>query len=172
MSEPGHARNVEVENIFREYYPKMCALAKLMTGDSAAGEDMAMEAFVRAFARWRTISMYDDPRAYVRKVVVNLCRSRWRRIQVENRSQPKLLAPELTSEDHSDRESGYEVREAVVRLPFRQRACVVLRYFDDMSEAGIAETLGCSIGTVKSQLAKARKHLALMLGSDAGTLHV
>jgi RNA polymerase sigma factor (sigma-70 family) len=108
--------------------------------------------------------------AYLRRAVVNLCRSKIRRKTIEARvnaehfRRGELKPPDWDPERH---ETSRLVWEAVRALPERQRACVVLRYFDDLPEAQIADALECSVGTVKSQLSKARAKLE---GSLATTM--
>lgn len=118
-----------------------------------------MEAFVRSLAKWRAVR---EPGVYVRRAVVNLCRNRRRRLWLERREsrrQSDTLTVTLA-------EPADDVWAAVRALPPRQRAAVVLRYWDDLTDAEIAAALGCSVGTVKSQLAKARVSLARALGEE------
>src|SRR5205085_1285152 len=100
--------------------------------------------------------------------VVNLSRSRSRRRRTEERGTSAVAAQQTRAGAWAGdrRESDRLVLEAVRRLPHRQRAAVVLRYYEDLPEAEIARVMGCSVGTVKSQLAKARAHLAQALGSE------
>jgi RNA polymerase sigma-70 factor (sigma-E family) len=114
---------------------------------------------VRAWGAWKRIEA--DPEPFVRRVLINVYASWWRRRwrQVEQSvSQPpeRFVADESSSIDARD-----EVWQAMGRLPRRQRAVLVLRYFEDMSEAQIAEVMGTSVGTVKSQAANALAKLRL-----------
>lgn len=146
-----------VTAVFERDYVRLVRLAFLLTGDAGRAEEIVMEAFVRSLTRWRGIR---EPDAYIRRAVVNLSRNRLRRAFLERRqpADERIDAlPEPT--DH--------VMAAVRALPPRQRAAVVLRYWDDASEANIADALGCSVGTVKSQLAKARAALARTLEEEA-----
>ncbi len=146
-----------ITSLFEAEYAHLCRLAFLLTGDAGRAEEIVMEAFVRSLSRWRTVR---EPKAYVRRAVVNLSRNRLRRAFLERRqaADPGVSQlPEPT--DH--------VWAAVRALPPRQRAAVVLRYWQDLTDAEIADALGCSIGTVKSQLSKARASLARVLQEDA-----
>ena len=142
---------------FESEYSALCRLAYLLTGDGSRAEEIVMEAFVRSISRWRSIR---EPKAYLRRAVLNLCRNRRRRAWLERH------APTSREDASTPAEPTDHVWAAVRRLPARQRASVVLRYYEDMSEADIAATLGCSAGTVKSQLAKARASLARALGTQ------
>lgn len=127
--------------------------AYLLTGDRHRAEDLLQTALTRAYLRWDRISS-DDPEGYVRRILANAHIDWWRRKPW--REQPTDVLPEAAVPDASD---AVEVRDAVLTalatLPRRQRAVVVLRYYEDLSEAEIAETLGCSAGTVKSAASRA-----------------
>jgi RNA polymerase sigma-70 factor (sigma-E family) len=149
---------------FREFVlARRTALSRtayLLTGDHALAEDLLQAALARTAEHWHRI-VGGDPEAYLRRVMVNERTSRWRRRRyaVEVPTSVDALAALATA-------SGPDTADAVVRrttlvaalaqLPPRQRAVIVLRFFDDLSEAQTAEVLGCAIGTVKSQA-----HLAL-----------
>lgn len=125
----------------------------LLTGDWGLAEDLLQTALARAYPRWDRI-VADDPEAYLRRVLVNTWSSWWRRRwrgevpteQLRDRPMPD----EYAAADRRD-----AVRAALARLPRRQRAVVVLRFHEDMTEAQTAAVLGISVGTVKSQAAKA-----------------
>jgi RNA polymerase sigma-70 factor (sigma-E family) len=127
--------------------------AYLLTGDWAGAEDLLQAALARVYPRWDGIER-DDPDAYVRRVLVNTWASWWRRKW--RGEQPTERLPESAGADpyvEADRRDA--VRRALGRLPHRQRAVVVLRFHEDMTEAQVANVLGISVGTVKSQTAKA-----------------
>jgi RNA polymerase sigma-70 factor (sigma-E family) len=127
--------------------------AYLLTGDWGHAEDLLQTALARAYPRWERI-VGDDPDAYLRRVLVNTWSSWWRRRwrgevptgQLRDRPAPD----EYAAADRRD-----AVRAALARLPRRQRAVVVLRFHEDLTEAQTAALLGISVGTVKSQAAKA-----------------
>lgn len=155
---------IDPESLFTQHFASLCRTAYLVVGDTALAEELVMEAFARVLPRWSAVQRADQPVAYVRRAVVNLCVSRLRRLTLERRvSQRHTAAPLLARADASD--DAAAVLAAVRQLPLRQRACVVLRYFDDLADHEIAATLGCSVGTVKSQLSKARARLAQLLSA-------
>jgi RNA polymerase sigma-70 factor (sigma-E family) len=124
-----------------------------LTGDWALAEDLLQTALARAYPRWSRIRR-DDPEAYVRKIMVNTWSSWWRRRW--RGEVPAAQLPEVAGPDEAvgvDRRQA--LRAALAQLPPRQRAVVVLRYHQDLSEAQVAAVLGVSVGTVKSQAAKA-----------------
>jgi RNA polymerase sigma-70 factor (sigma-E family) len=131
--------------------------AYLLTGDRHRAEDLLQTALTRAYLRWDRISS-DDPEGYVRRILANAQIDWWRRRS--SREEPTASLPETAE---ADRSAEVEVRDAVLtalaELPRRQRAVVVLRYFEDLSEAEIAQTLGCSPGTVKSAASRAMAKL-------------
>jgi RNA polymerase sigma-70 factor (sigma-E family) len=159
-------RDEEVAALFDASYSKLRGLAYVMLGDGAGAEEVVMEAFAKTFSGWNRFRSVDHPDAYMRQVVVNLCRARFRRQKVEHRvnaivhREPPSASPDL--------DARFDLWAAVRLLPERQRACVVLRYLEDRPEAEIADILDCSVGTVKSQLFKARAKLEKSLG-DEGT---
>ena len=144
----------ELEALYRSEWDRMVRVALLLVGSAADAEELVQESFVRVARARRPL---DNPPAYLRTTVVNLSRSHLRHLRVQRR-QPAII-PRLIENPDLDETWG-----AVCRLPFRQRAVVVLRYYQDLSEADIARTLGCKVGTVKSNLhhalAKLKKELS------------
>ncbi|MEV4810550.1 SigE family RNA polymerase sigma factor [Micromonospora avicenniae] len=139
--------------------PRLQRTAYLLTHDWAQAEDLLQTALVRAWSAWGRID--GDPEPYVRKVLVNVYASWWRR-RWRHVEQPMSQLPERSSVDHISRvDRRDEVWQALGRLPRRQRAVLVLRYFEDMTEAQIAEAMSISVGTVKSQAKKALEKLRL-----------
>ena len=129
--------------------------AWLLTGDWALAEDLVQTALVRSWPRWERIWRRGDPEMYVRRVMVNTWagwrRRRWRA------EQPSGAVPDSPAAGDLAAEAALRVavRGALGSLSDRQRAVLVLRVFDDLSEAQVAEVLGCAVGTVKSTLAHA-----------------
>lgn len=123
-------------------------VAYLLTQDGHLAEDLVQTALTRAWFAWRRIE--GDPDRYVRKILVNTfvsaTRRRW------NVERPTERLPERPASNH---ESSTDLRRALAALPKRQRAVIVLRYFEDLTEAETARLLDISIGTVKSQTSKA-----------------
>jgi RNA polymerase sigma-70 factor (sigma-E family) len=151
---------------FREFfaseYSRLCWLGFLLTGSRAEGEELAQEALVRIWWRWRLGRRPADPARYARRVLVNRQRSLLRRAAVEARSlaraQPAEVPPAGT-------ERAMVLWEAVQALPPRQRAVLVLRYREDLTEAEVARLLGLPVGTVKSAGHRALARLRQRLGS-------
>ena len=143
---------------YRGQYRNLCRLAFLIVDDQTVAEDLVQEAFLRTFAGWRRIRQPELVHLYLRRAVVNLSKSALRSRGNERRANARFSA------SHSDfwmvePEPADHVLQAVRGLPQRQRLAVVLRYYADLPEAEIALTLETSIGTVKSQLSKARHNL-------------
>jgi RNA polymerase sigma-70 factor (sigma-E family) len=128
--------------------------AWLLTGDWALAEDLVQTALARSWPRWERIRRRDDPEIYVRRVMVNTwstwSRRRWRGERA-SAAVPDRPAPGDVAAEPAARMA---VRSALDSLTHRQRAVVVLRVFDDLSEAQVAQVLNCAVGTVKSTMAR------------------
>jgi RNA polymerase sigma-70 factor (sigma-E family) len=125
----------------------------LLTSDWSLAEDLVQTALSRAYPRWSRIDR-SDPEAYVRKVMVNTWSSWWRRRwrgEVPTESLPDAAAVD----QYADVDRRHAIRDALAGLPPRQRLVLVLRYHEDLPEQQVADLLGVTIGTVKSQAAKA-----------------
>ncbi|EGD40327.1 RNA polymerase sigma-E factor [Nocardioidaceae bacterium Broad-1] len=134
---------------------RLLRTAYLLTHDRGRAEDLLQTALVKAWLSWSRID--GDPAAYVSKILVNTYATWWRRRWNDERPTSEL--PE--AEYDEDRAATHDLWTALGRLPRRQRAVIVLRYVEDLSEAETARLLGCSIGTVKSQRVKALAKLRL-----------
>jgi RNA polymerase sigma-70 factor (sigma-E family) len=154
-----------VEELFESHYDPMCRLAYVILGDAWLAEEIVMEALLRTYSSWGRLREPDRADVYLRRAVINLCRSRIRRAVLERRAPVAERREVAGVDDVVERD---QVLVAVRSLPERQRACVVLRYYEDLGDEQIAEILDCSVGTVKSQLHKARAHLARLLEEDHG----
>lgn len=133
---------------FERHYEGLFRVALLMTGSAQEAEDVVQESFLKV--REKLPSLPDDEvRPYLRATVVNEWRSRARRQRRFVSRLPLLTPATIDSMAYEDRD---ELWQLVLTLPPRQRACVVLRFYEDLSQLEIAEILGCSVGTVKSQL--------------------
>ena len=143
--------------------PRLQRVARLLVGDADVADEMVAEAIARTLPKWRSGTLV-EPAAYARRVLINLANRRWRRRALSARHDHFALAWTLPSTDHSG-ESAERDRtlRAVSALPARRRAVVVLRYYDDLSEAAIASVLGISVGTVKSTLSRALEQLRAVL---------
>jgi RNA polymerase sigma-70 factor (sigma-E family) len=153
-------------------WPALVRLAYGLTGDRWLAEDIAQTALATAYAAWWRVSRADDPDAYVRRILINTSNRRFRRRRVTENPHELAELPDAWTADPADRVGDRAVLLAAVReLPPRQRAIVVLRYWEDLSDAQVAAVLGCSAGTVRSQasraLAKLRVSAALADGDDS-----
>lgn len=173
-----------LEAEFREFvatrWTALLRTAYLLTGDHDRAEDLVQSALVRVHRHWPKVLAKDDgpqwrsPEAYVRKTMVNLNTDWWRRLG--SRERPSGILPGGDRPSSADAYAEMEIREdlwAELRaLPPKMRAALVLRYFEDLSEAETAEILGCSIGAVKSQcsrgLARLNKAMSATPPSSTG----
>jgi len=143
--------------LYETHAPDAARLAYLLTGDRALAEDLVHEAFVRLFGRFRDLRNPDAFGAYLRTAVVNLARSHFRRKRVERAYLDREgRAPDPAPVDLGGRE---ELWQALRRLRPRQRAAIVLRYYEDLTEAQTADVLGCARGTVKSLVSRGIEQL-------------
>jgi RNA polymerase sigma-70 factor (sigma-E family) len=131
---------------------RLLRVAYLLTSDWAAAEDLLQSSLVKAWSAWSRIE--GDPEPYVRRILVNTHASWWRRRW--RGELPSAEMPETGHGGHTDRIDERDgLWQALRRLPTRQRTVLVLRYFEGLSEAEVAEAMGCSLGTVKSQASRA-----------------
>jgi RNA polymerase sigma-70 factor (sigma-E family) len=153
-------RSVDARASFEEFVharaSSLLRTALLLTGqDLAEAEDLLQLVLERAYRHWARVCETGEPERYVRRILANASADRWRRL----RRRPEQSLPAADAGlSVPDQSAGIADRDYLLRalagLPPRQRAVLVLRYFDDLSEAEIADALGCSTGTVKSQLAR------------------
>lgn len=130
-------------------------------GDRSEAQDVAQEAFARAWQHWPRVSGYDDPEAWVRKVAWRLMANRWRGLRRRVAALARLGPPAPVDSPSPDRVA---VVEALQRLPKPQRQVIALHYLLDMSVNDIAVSIGAPAGTVKARLSRARTALAAQLG--------
>jgi RNA polymerase sigma-70 factor (sigma-E family) len=158
----------EFDAFFRARTRSLLRSAYLMTGDRHKAEDLVQETLARTHRAWHRIGPGGNPEAYARQVMYNLQISWWRRRRV-----PESLYGEMperqVSRDHSgDTDTRLALRNALMGLTERQRAVIVMRYFEDRTEPEIADALGCRIGTVKSHAARALTALRAVLPDLTG----
>lgn len=146
--------------LYRRFAPGAVRLAYLLTGDAGLAEDLTHDAFVRVGGRLFAIRDPEAFSAYLRRTVVNLATSHWRRVRLER----ALVRRGVSAAPDSP---GIEVRDelwqALQRLSARQRAAIVLRYYADLSELATADLLGCRPGTVKSLVSRGLEALREMV---------
>jgi RNA polymerase sigma-70 factor (sigma-E family) len=131
--------------------------AYLLTGERAAAEDLLQTALAKTYLAWERIEDHNALDGYVRRALVNTRTSQWRKRKVDEFVCEELPEPDpVPAPDPAEQQVLRDAMwRAVLRLPDRQRAMVVLRYYEDLSEAQTAEVLGVSIGTVKSAVSRA-----------------
>ncbi len=147
------ANRGRLEDLYRAHAGDALRLAYLLTGDRATAEDLVQDAFIRMFGRFRDLRDKDAFWWYLRRTIVNLSNSHFRRRRVERtwlerqRSDPAV--PSSADPEERDR-----MRRALMVLRPQQRAALVLRYYEDLTEADTAEVLRCPLGTVKSMVSR------------------
>lgn len=148
-------------------YAELLRTAYLLTGSPYSAEDLVQSCLLKAMVRWEEIN---DPMAYLRRAMANQRVSRWRRVRRE------LLSAQTPDEAVADPTGGLADRTVLVaqlaRLPKRMRAVLVLRYWEDLSEADTADVLRCSVGTVKSQASRGLARLRILLSEPAENVQV
>ncbi|MEU1437896.1 SigE family RNA polymerase sigma factor [Streptomyces sp. NPDC005786] len=158
----------EFHEFFEAHYAELARLAHLLTGEADAADDLAADALLALWHRWDRVRDADHPVAYARGVVANMARTRIRGAVRERRRIALFWAPRGGADavDDPDVPAVVDVQGALRRLPFRKRACVVLRHAFDLSERDTSLVLGISVGTVKSQTSRAVAELQRMLGPE------
>lgn len=141
--------------------------AYLMSGDRHTAEDLVQSSLAKAWTRWEHVSRSTNVDAYVHRILINTFVASTRRRWWGERPAGDRLPEEIHLDPLPDWTQRETLLAAVRRLAPRQRAVIALRFFLDQSEAVTAETLGCSLGTVKSQTARALAQLRTHLGADA-----
>jgi len=157
-----------LEDLFVRHAPAAGRFAYLLTADHGEAEDLVQEAFVRVVGRFGHLRVPGAFHVYLRRTIVNLHASKLRRKRVEraylnrerNRPDPQTPFPDVGLRE--------QLWRAVHGLPARQRAAVVLRYYEDLSEKDAAEILRCSPGAMKSLVARAIETLRAEIGGEEG----
>jgi RNA polymerase sigma factor (sigma-70 family) len=140
-------------DLFREQYTAAVRLAYLLTGNRAVAEDLAQDSFVRLFGHW---SRVERPAAYLRASVVNACRAHHRRAGRERAHFPDLVVDAVSPETPM-------ILDAIADLPYKQRAALVLRFYEDRPEREIAEALRCRPATVRSLIHRGLSSLSKVI---------
>jgi RNA polymerase sigma-70 factor (sigma-E family) len=166
-----NGRDQEFGEFMRNRASPLHQSAYLLCGDWHLAHDLVQDTLVKAYQHWPRVRQADSPDAYVRRILLNEARGRWRRRErtatvsrFSEESEP--VAPDAT--DEIARRAG--LLQALHALPLRQRATIILRYLEGMSERETAAVLGCSEGTVKSQSARALGTLKNYLDRTESTL--
>jgi RNA polymerase sigma-70 factor (sigma-E family) len=158
MAPPQGSGHVEdFEEFVAAALPGLLRFGVILTGDRHRADDLVQTALVKTMRRWRAIEP-DQPTAYVRRAMVNTHLSGWRRSRRET-GMPDGFDIAARTDETASYDDQDQLARALAVLPPRQRAVIVLRFYAGLSEAEIAETLGCAPGTVKSQSSKAMLRL-------------
>lgn len=167
IARPAPVAAVGFEELALSARPALVRVARAVTGCWEDAEDAVQASMLKAMAAWSRVEGQEKwcQQAYLRQIVVNTCRSGWRkwgsRVSVGD-------MPELVDTARTDMVDDRElVLQALSRLPARQREVLVLRYYEDLSEAEIAKRLGCAPGTVKSSAARALRALRDLIPQPA-----
>ncbi|TDC84119.1 SigE family RNA polymerase sigma factor [Micromonospora sp. KC606] len=146
----------EFDSFVRTRTPALLRSAYLLTGDQHLAEDLVQSALARTHRSWSRLHDTGNAEAYTRKTMYHLQVSWWRRRRVAESVTGELPEPRRHDADHASQTSlRLTLRAALARLSAKQRAVLVLRFFEDRSEAEAADMLGVTVGTVKSQTSKA-----------------
>ena len=151
--------DIEIQELYAASYRRLLGQLIGVTGSVVEAEDVVQEAFVRGLDHPARLLGADNPEAWLRRVAVNLARSRWRRAL-------RLigLAPRLVEEAHdSDAEGHLVLLQALRKLPAGQREVIALHHLADLSVEQVADTLGLPTGTVKARLSRGRAALSTLL---------
>lgn len=151
---------IDLEALFRAHATPLLRLAVVLTGDRPLAEELVQEAFVR-LQRSGTVPAPGTELAYLRRTVVNLSHGHHRHLRVvRGRAEPPVAHRPAAEVDAVRRDGQRQVAAAVRGLPPRQRDCIVLRFYAELSDGEIADVLGISAGSVKTHLHRARATLA------------
>ena len=157
---------------FEEYaataWPSLYRSAYLLAGNHADAEDVAQQTLIKVHGAWTKVAASDAPNAYVRRILTNTFlsskRSKARGLELLTDEMPERR--DAVRPDSAGPEEAWALWPHVAGLPPQQRAVIVLRYYEDLSEAEIAEVLGCSRGTVKSTAHRALKNLRTAMPTE------
>jgi RNA polymerase sigma-70 factor (sigma-E family) len=165
VAEPGRGGMAE---LYTRYVPAGVRLAYLLTGDRERAQDLAHEAFIRSVGRFAHLRAAEAFDAYLRRAIVNLHTSGLRRLRLErewlHKEGHRALGQVSTQPDVAVQA---DLWRALATLPARQRAALVLRYYEDLSEQDTADALGCSVAAVKSLVARGSRALRTELPTYA-----
>ena len=154
------ARTHRIETLYEEHAGRALRLAILLTGDRHRAEDLVQDAFVRIVGSFGHLRVRSSFGAYLNRTIVNLSRDRGRRLRLERREiEREGRAPRPPAEGQPDLGVREELLGALAALPHRQRAAIVLRYYQDLSERDVADALGCSVTAAKALITRGMETL-------------
>lgn len=157
-----------VSAVFHAHYRRLLALARRLLSDPADAEDVVMDAFVGLYRRWDVVRQADNPYGYLRASVVNGSINRRRSLRLAAARLLTQIEPAQVSTEQAALAdlARDELIPALRKLPDRQRQVLVLRYYEGLSEAEIAATLGCGAGSVKTHASRGLRALQRLLEDD------
>ncbi|MEU6859507.1 SigE family RNA polymerase sigma factor [Glycomyces sp. NPDC046736] len=152
-------RQTEFEDFVRARSGALCAAAYLLTGDRGLAEDLVQDALARTWRSWKRLHRTANAEAYTRRTMYHLHVSRWRRRKVAEITSEELPERADESGDESETALRVAVHAALLSLPANQRAAIVLRYFEDHTEASAAAILDCPVTTLRSRVQRGLRRL-------------
>ena len=155
-----------LESLYQRHASDAVRLAYLLTGDASLAQDVAHEAFVRVGRKLFGLRNPEHARAYLYRTTVNLCHGRFRRQKAERAATERLKTGPAVLQP-PDVEERDELWRALLRLPVRQRSALFFRYYEDLSEVGAADALGCSVSALKSLVNRGLKELRAQLEGES-----
>jgi RNA polymerase sigma-70 factor (ECF subfamily) len=157
-------RKLRVEELYAAHAQGAVRLAHLLVGDQEIAQDIAQEAFLRAFGRFADMRKPNSFAGYLKATIVNLTRKHFKRRGLERLYIERLLARPTTRVEPPNVEQHEVVTQALLKVPERQRAALVLHYYEDLSEYQVGDLLGVSEQAARSLVARGRKALREQLG--------
>ena len=154
------------DNFYRREYWAVLGLAIVLCGNRSTAEELTQDAFLMAFKAWDQVGRYENPGAWVRRVVSNRSVSRYRRAVTEAKALIGMRHAVDTADPTTEVDGAVDVWREVRKLPRRQLHVIALTYLSDMARRDVAEILGCSEQTVKTHLRRGRETLERRLGAS------
>jgi RNA polymerase sigma-70 factor (sigma-E family) len=139
-------------DLYEQYSPEAFRFAYLLVGDRATAEDLTQDAFVKVYGRWQDLRRPESFRAYLRRAIVNHAYSHLRSVRRERARDRRVNTPVTT--ELPDISARHDLNQAMAGLPIRQRAALVLRYYEDCTESQVADVLACSPAAAKALIAR------------------
>lgn len=166
VTERAKAEPRGLEDLYLRHAPGAVRLAYLITGDPDLAKDIAQEAFVHVAGRFRHLRFPDAFDAYLRRTIVNLCTSHFRHARIERAYVERHGERQEPAEQGPDAGDRDELRRALRRLPAKQRAAIVLRYYEDLPEQGVADAMRCSVPAARSLISRGMQTLRTIVEAE------
>jgi RNA polymerase sigma factor (sigma-70 family) len=146
--------DAELSGFIDTEYAKLVGALGFYTGDPWVAEELAQEALVRLWQHWRKVRRLDSPSAWLHRVAINLANSRYRRLVSERKAHARMEQERLVEGSSGETSDAQEVREAIARLPRRQRAALILRFYLDLPYSGVAAAMDVPESTARSLVSR------------------